>query len=448
MMTPDEAIAYLTSIPAFIPRQMTDGRPQFDLVTVTKLLHRLGDPQDRLRYVHVAGTNGKGSTCAFLHQILTEAGYRTGLYTSPSIGHFTERIRVGDHEIPGSALARLASRVREESEKMTAEGEGTPSEFEIVIAIAFLYFLEEECDIVILETGLGGEYDATNVIPAPLLSVITTISYDHTMVLGNTLKEIASAKAGIIKEGSKVLLFPVPPEADAVFFDACLRKQVPLYDLVMPERLSSSGIRRQHFRLSWPAPLLRGARAKTQDARSYEISLAGPYQTENAAAALQAAALLREDGFFLPDDVLKSGLLHTRWPARFEVLSEEPWIIVDGGHNPEGSEKLKEAVETWFPGRKVCFIAGVLADKDYPAMMEPLLPLAKRVWTVTPSSPRALPAEDLAAFFEERGVPARACGSYREAYEEALGTLRKDDVLIAFGSLYFAGRIRELIMGR
>ena len=462
MMTPDEAIAYLTALPAFIPKQMPDGKPQFDLVTVSKLLHRLGDPQKALRYVHVAGTNGKGSTCAFLHQILTEAGYRTGLYTSPSVGRFTERIRVNRHDISQDALGRLTALVKKTSEAMEAAGDGTPSEFEIVIAIAFLYFLEEKCDIVVLETGLGGEFDATNVIPAPLVSIITTISYDHTTVLGDTLEKIASAKAGIIKEGTKVLLFPVPPEADAVFAGVCRKKKVPLYDLILPERLPSSTIRRQSFLLGGSAPRLRrtcapgpgeayasgpgGASPSAEEKKVWSIALAGPYQTENAAAALEAAALLREDGFVLPDSVLSDALLHTRWPARFEVLAEKPWIIVDGGHNKEGSEKLKEALETWFPGRKAFFITGVLSDKDYPAMMAHLMPVAEYVWTVAPSSPRALPAEKLAAFLNGKGVPAEACSSYEEAYAKARGAISRDDILVSFGSLYFAGAMRQLVL--
>ncbi len=439
-MTGQEAIDYIQSIPPFVPRELKEGEEPFGLKTLTELLRRLGDPHKKLKYVHIAGTNGKGSTAAFTQSILMEAGYRTGLYTSPAILSFTERIRVDREEIPMEALGRLTEKVRAVADVMVREGEGAPSEFELVCAIAFLYFVEEACDVVVLEVGLGGRLDATNVIEHSDLSLITTISYDHMTTLGNTLEAIAGEKAGIIKEEGLVLVHPQKPSVEDVFRKVCFEKNAEFHLAVLPERAEEYDLEGQTFELA----LEEGSKEKTK----IHTGLLGAYQSENAAMAAEAALLLRKKGYRIPVEAILKGIDKAVWPGRFELLKKKPYVIVDGGHNEEGAEVLKESLLRYFPEKKIRFVTGVLRDKEYAKMYRGLLSLADRFYTVTPPSVRALPGEELAAYLKEQGAETLAFSSPREGLQAALKDAGEGDVICVFGSLYYLGEVRELLLNR
>ena len=422
-----KAVAYLESIPPFVPRELGPGEEPFSLDPIRKLLKRLGDPQEKLHFVHVTGTNGKGSTCVYLTQILTCAGYRTGLYTSPAVIKINERIRIGEQEISDPEFARIVDSVRLAAEKMREDGAGFPSEFEQTTAAAFLYFYENACDPVVLEVGMGGRLDATNVIPAPLLAVFTPISKDHTESLGGTLAAIAGEKAGIIKEGSAVLTGPQKEEAEAVLRERAEEKNVPFYRAEMPAE-GSSCVEGQTFRLGDLA---------------FSTSLLGKWQLQNAALAVSAARLLREAGYVIPDEALLRGVASARWPGRFEILRKNPYLIADGSHNPAGVRLLIKSLRELFPDRKFYLVSGVLADKAYEEIMSEAVPHARFVWTVTPPSVRALKAEELAAVVTRLGGEAEACGSVKEALQKALHAASGEDVVCAFGTFSFIKEIRE-----
>ena len=433
-MNYEEALNYIESTPKFSPKKVIPGKEPFNLETITELLHRLGDPQDHLRYVHVAGTNGKGSTVAFISSILMESGMKVGIYTSPFLINFTERIRIGKDEIPQDDLARLTDKVKVHIEAMKAEGLNAPSEFEIVCAVAFLYFLKNNCDIVVLEVGLGGRLDATNVIKHPELAVITTIALDHTEILGDTLEKIAAEKAGIIKENTQVLLYPQPASVEEVFAKVCRENNSVLHKGKLPSKLLSADITGQSFEL------------EADGLHNYKISLLGSYQINNAAMAVQAARILQQNGFTISDENIRTGLLRAEWMGRFELLQQAPDVIIDGSHNEEGVGVLVESLHQYFNDKKILFITGVLSDKAYDKMMAEIIPLAKCFYTVTPPSPRALSAEALASYLLDNGAPAAvACDKPEAALMQALSDASEDDVICAFGSLYYIGEIRSLL---
>ena len=430
-MTYREALDYISSRPRFAPRRLAPGEEPFNLNAIRALLARLGDPQKELRFVHVAGTNGKGSTTAFLSAVLQEAGLRAGLYTSPYLERFTERIRIGDREISEEDLGRHAETVRDAVEEMKRDGQDLPSEFELVCAMSFLWFREQAPDLVVLEVGLGGRLDATNVIDCPDLAVITSIGFDHMETLGDTLPKIAWEKAGIIKSGGHVIALPQDPAVDAVFQTVCLERKAVLHPAALPVRTARPDLWGQGFDL----PGLPGL----------YISLPGTYQMENAALAAQAALLLKELGWPVTEEAIRSGLKKAKWPGRFELLRTEPAVLIDGAHNADGARALRASLETVFPGKQIVFIAGVLADKEYDAMLTAVLPLAERFYTVAPPNARALPAEALADRLTELGGLAFPCGSVEEAVRLAVDHAGKDGVVCAFGSLYYIGQVRSLL---
>lgn len=388
------------------------------------LLAALGNPQEKLRFVHVAGSNGKGSTCAMLDSILRCAGYRTGLYTSPYIEHFNERMRVNGEDIPAAELARITERIKAIAEAM----DDHPSQFELVTAIAMQYFYERRCDIVVLEVGMGGTLDSTNVIPAPEAAVITNIGLEHTEYLGSTITEIAVAKAGIIKPGCSAVCYDGNPTATAVVEKVCQSCGVSLRwaDFTQLERISET-LEGQRFRY-------RGA--------EYAISLLGGHQLKNAAVVLETVDVLRARDWDIPQWAVERGLLDAKWPARLEVLGRLPLFILDGGHNPQCAAALAESLGRLLPGDKSVFLMGVLADKDYAAMADAVLPLAERFICVTPNSARALPAGKLCEFLRARGAKAEACESIDDGILKALLATGEDGRVVAFGSLYMAGAVR------
>lgn len=433
-MTYEEAVAYIEA--------HTWSRWKLGLSRTVELLRRLGDPQKRLRFVHVGGSNGKGSTCAMIERILREAGYKTGFYPSPYIEEFRERIQVCGSYITEGALCALTARVRDAADAM----EDHPSQFEIITAIGMLYFAESACDIVVLEVGLGGEFDATNVIDAPEVCALTNIGLEHTEFLGNTLAEIAKTKSGIIKHGADVVLYENVAEVTDVVTAVCKERACPLqvarFDRVRPVRATLDG---QTF--LW-------------DETEYTLALPGTYQLSNAAVALTVIEALRRRGWRIDDAAVRAGLGNARWPARFEVLSRDPLFILDGGHNPQCAVALAESIETYLPGRedapagtgaadqsgdaprRAVFLLGVLADKNYRQVIRTLAPYAAECVCVTPDSERALDAEELSEILREYGIRATPCASVAEGVKRALAVAEGRPV-IAFGSLYMAGQVRK-----
>lgn len=400
------------------------------LENIRALLGLMGDPHKKLKYVHVAGTNGKGSTVAFISSILMESGYKVGVFTSPYIERFTERIRVNTQEIPGEDLARITLFVKEKVELLVAGGGNHPTEFEIVTAIAFQYYYEEGCDIVVLETGLGGRFDSTNVIDSPLVSVITTISYDHMDKLGDTLTKIAFEKAGIIKDGTHVVLYPQTMEADRVFTDVCRDKNAVLRKVCFDEvEIKNFSIDGQEFDYG--------------RSKSLKIRLLGEHQVKNAVIALETVSILSDKGYRICEDSIRKGLTHAKWPGRLEVLRRKPIFLIDGAHNLEGAQTLSNFLRTYFPGKKIVFIIGILKDKDYKAIIKECVPLASQIITVAPKSDRALTARELADNVEYYCNNVLVSDTIVEAVKKSLEITPEDGVICAFGSLYYIGEIRS-----
>ena len=399
------------------------------LYNIGTLLKLMGDPQKKLKFVHIAGTNGKGSTTAFISNILMEAGYRTGIYTSPFIQRFTERIRIGNDEINREELTEITAFVKENVDKMLDMGENHPTEFELVTAIAFEYYCRKNCNIVVLEVGLGGRFDSTNIIDTPELAVITTISYDHTDRLGVTLPEIAFEKAGIIKPGGDVVVYGQSREVEQVFEKACAEREANLYKTDLSELvIHEFGVDGQIISYGGYDRL--------------KIGLLGRHQANNAAVAVNAAEHLKNKGYRISEAIMRRGLLNTKWPGRLELLSKEPIVIIDGAHNPEGATVLRRTLDEYFPGRPVTFIMGVLSDKDYITMMKVVLPGCKRLFAVTTDSPKALPAIELAKMAENYCKNVQICDTIESAVRASMNTASPEEIICAFGSLYYIGAVR------
>lgn len=465
-MTITEAIEYINA--------HTWSQWKLGLSRTEELLRLLGNPQKQLRFVHVAGSNGKGSTCAMVERILREAGYVTGFYPSPYIEDFRERIQVCGEYITEEALCRITARVRGAADSM----EDHPSQFEIITAIGLLYFAEKNCNIVVLEVGLGGIFDSTNVIDAPEVAVITNIGLEHTEYLGNTLAEIANNKCGIIKSGADVVCYENAAEVMDVVRRVCEEKGCPLHIARYSRiQLIEKGLEGQTFRfLHDQAPAAQDIAISADE--PLRLGLLGEYQLHNAATALTIVEALRGRGWKIPQEAVRQGLAEVRWPARFEVLSRHPLFILDGGHNPQCAEALAESLREYLPdcssdltdresdlpgreadlGKKAVFLMGMLADKDYRAVIDIISPFAAGFVCLTPDSPRALPAEKLAAELQERGFYAKPCGTAAEGIKEALSLAARlggrgcgtedtseDGALpvVSFGSLYMAGAVRS-----
>lgn len=397
------------------------------LERTTDLLHRLGDPQKQLRFVHITGTNGKGSVAAMVTASLNAAGYNTGRFTSPHLRFYNERINVKGQDISDEDLCRLAERIKPAVEGM----EEKPSEFEIWTAMAMCYFQEQKCDIVVLEVGLGGRLDSTNVIPAPEVAVITNLGLEHTEYLGDTIEKIAYEKSGIIKPGASVVLYGQSEEAQAVVRRKCEECGCALCitDASQQELLSSD---------------LHGQVFHYRHRKNLHLRLLGTYQYHNAAVALDVIDTLNNRGFSISEQAVEQGLAHVVWPGRFEVLRHQPLVIVDGAHNPNGVEELAKCLNAYLPGRKVTFLMGVMADKDYTTMLDEILPAAKQFITVTPESERALPAQELAqAIQNQLHISAQSGGSVKQGIALALQQASPEDVIVIFGSLYQVGEVHE-----
>lgn len=406
---------------------------ELGLTAISNLLSRLGNPQDDLKFVHVAGTNGKGSVLAYLASVLSEAGYRVGRYISPTLFSYRERIQINGTYISREDFAVLAGEVESAMKQMEEQGLNLPTVFEVETAISFLYFRKMKCDLVLLEVGMGGRLDATNVIKTPVLTVLTSISMDHMEFLGNSLGEIAWNKAGIMKPGIPCVSAVQKQEAAEVIRKeaeklgcACIfSDEYPVSDVVY-------GLEKQKF-VYGPIGEIR-------------IHLAGLHQIGNAALALTALTELRKCGFVLEDDCIRTGMEKTVWKGRFTTICEKPRVIIDGAHNPDAAMKLREAVETYFPDRKKYFIFGVFSDKEYDKIIDITAPLADHIIAIeTPDNPRALPAKELAAAVAPVNPSVEAAESIEDAVKKAFSLADAQDVILIFGSLSFLGRVENAV---
>ncbi|HZV81964.1 MAG TPA: folylpolyglutamate synthase/dihydrofolate synthase family protein [Geobacteraceae bacterium] len=406
------------------------GRGRFGvkpgLERIREILSLLGNPQERLRTVQIAGTNGKGSTGSFLAAIMSAAGYRTAFFSSPHLSNFSERFRIDGAEAAEDDVAAVARRV-------LAVAPGDATFFEIVTAMGFLLFADQEVDLAIMEAGMGGRWDATNVANG-LLAVITPISYDHCEYLGKTLAEIAAEKAGIIRQGRPVVVAPQEPEALET-----IRRAADMYGA--PCHLWG-----EHFSCK------PGGGGLIYQAGEYLLEgllpgLRGRFQSVNMACAITAARLLGEPEFIVDDGALRSGVAAARWPGRMELFPGPPRILLDGAHNPAGAAALADSLAD-VDYRQLLLVFGVMADKAWQELLGPLLPLASRVIAVEPALERALPAETLAGFCRQRGVDAAIGGTVRHGMELAGRLAGEGDLLLVCGSLFTVGEARSILTGR
>ena len=389
------------------------------LERIGELCDRLGHPERGLKFIHVAGTNGKGSFCSMLSNILSRAGYRTGLYTSPYIRVFNERMCVDGEPISNDELAEITTYVRPIAEKMSDK----PTEFELITAVAFEYFRRHECDVVVLEAGMGGRLDSTNIIRDPLLSVITGIALDHTAFLGDTVEKIAAEKAGIIKDGRPVLFGGEGESTYSVIREAAQKEGSRCY-------------RTDYEKLQIKEATLSGTCFDFGAWRDMKIALLGLYQPRNAASVLTAVDILRDGGLDISDCAVRDGLLSARWQARFEIIEEEPLVIFDGAHNPEGIDSAVRSIKHYFSD-KVYVLTGVLKDKDYGYIASRLSEIASVAFVMTPDNPRALPAKDYAAILSENGVECFQYDGVGDAFAAAKKKASADGMpLVCLGSLY------------
>ena len=403
-------------------------KAQPGLQRISHLLELLGDPQKQLKFVHIAGTNGKGSTAAMTASILTCAGYKTGLFTSPFIYRFNERIQIGNAQIPEEAVIDLVARVKQQADTMA----DYPTEFEFVTAMAMLYFWEEQCDLVVLEVGMGGLIDATNVIPAPEVAVITNIGLDHTDALGDTLEKIAANKAGIIKPGCHCVVYRGCAEVEQVYEMRCAELSVPLV------KADFAGLRSVSHSLEGQV-LDCGSR------KGIRNPLLGGHQMFNTAVVLAVADALNCRGWKISEQNIYEGIAQVQWPGRFDIVGHDPLFIIDGGHNPQCIQALVGNIREYLTGRRVVVLTGVLADKDYGEMFRPVMPLVEEFVCVTPNNPRRLPAKELALHLQQAGAKAVAADSFDQGVSLARQKAGKDGVVLCFGSLYTIGDIKNAL---
>ncbi len=421
------------------------------LDTIRGLLDELGNPQDDLKFIHIAGTNGKGSVLAYLSTILSEAGFRTGRYVSPTVVSYLEKIQVDGSDIPEVVFTELVEEVQKAIVRMETDGKARPTVFEIETAIAFLYFRNMHCEYVVLETGLGGSTDATNIVKTTEAAVFATISRDHMGFLGDTLEEIAENKAGIIKPGCTVISAAQPPEVRRVLEKRAAESGCPIR-FAEPEKA-------QLLKESY-----RGQVFSYKTWNHVQIHLAGKYQVLNAVTVCEAVdALCEKQKTMYPaerltETVVRNGFSKTIWAGRFTCIQEEPVFIVDGAHNEDAARQLRETVEAYFPGKRLIYIMGVFKDKEYEKITELMIPLAKRVYTVSlPNVERTLDAEALRQVVEScwqrldcggTDRRAQAAASIKEAVRLAKESAERDDVILAFGSLSYLGEVMQEVGGK
>ena len=426
------------------------------LDSIRELLRRLGNPEKKLKFVHIAGTNGKGSTLAFISTALTANGIKTGRYISPTIFEYRERFQIQGKPISKAEVGRLMEIVGEQADAMEQEGLPHPTPFEIETAMAFLLFEEKKCDLVVLETGMGGELDATNVVENTLVSVITGISRDHTSFLGNTLEEIAQQKAGIIKPGAMVVSAPQCEEVKKVLIAKTLQiKEAEKNILFKEDKTEAIVTTTQRITFIEPENIKKRRYGLEKQSFSYgdfenmEISLCGQYQLENAAVALQTLCCLQEMGYSMKEENIRKGFLETVWQGRFQILDNKPLFLVDGAHNADGAKELRKSLQFYFTNRRIIYIMGMFRDKEIRNVMETTCDLAEHIITVAAKgNPRALPSLELAKIAADFHSQVTAADSIEEAVELSYLLADKDTVIVAFGSLAYLGDCIKIVEHR
>ncbi len=413
-----EAIEYIHSV------SWNKSRP--GLSRTTELLRLMGNPEKNMKFIHIVGTNGKGSTAKMLSSVLTDAGYKTGLYVSPYVIKFNERIQLDGEMIPDEDLSEITEYVKGFADSM----EDHPTEFELVTAIGFEFFARKNADIVVLEAGMGGEMDSTNVIPAPSLVIVTEIGLDHTAILGKTIEEIAETKAGVIKEGTKVLSFATCAESENVIRKKCKEKSVPLFNPDFDEVFLRES---SYEKLCIDVGKYKGL----------EVSLTGKYQLRNVAGVIKAVEVLKKE-YNITDENVYSGLKKAVWHGRFEKLCDSPLFITDGGHNPQGIRAAVDSFKMHFGNEKALVVFGVMADKDVEAVVAMVSEIADEVITVTPDNPRAAKSEELAEMFSARGIKVSNGETVSNGVALAFAE-NKGRKIFALGSLYMYPEIRKSI---
>lgn len=423
----EEAMKYITEVGNF--------GSNYGLERTYKLLEYLGNPERDLKLIHIAGTNGKGSTTSMITEILMGEGYKVGMYTSPFIEEFEERIQINRNNIPKEALATLMDEIKVAVDKVIEAGYNHPTEFEIITVLMLLYFKKENIDFGVIEVGLGGTLDSTNVIK-PIIQVITSISFDHTNLLGNTLEEIAREKAGIIKNGIPTVIYPQQEEVLKVIKNKCFEMDSELY-IANNENLKFKNI----ANLDKPYQLL-----KYNNEIDILLPLLGEHQIINLSVAMQAIEVLNNKNIIDISiaNIVKS-IKNVSWKGRLEVLSNNPYVVIDGAHNIQGIETLSRNIKKYFKYENLYLILGILADKDVEEMIKIITPMAKKVYAVTPNSIRGELAESLKDEVIKFNKNCKAFDKYEEAYLEALNDASEKDLILASGSLYMIGDMRKII---
>ena len=407
------------------------------LKNTTRLTELLGNPQNSFKIIHIAGTNGKGSTSNMIHDVLMASGYKVGLFISPYLEEFSERIQINKVQIDNYSLARIATLVKEKIDIMLKEGYNHPTEFEVITAIGFKYFEEQKIDILVLEVGLGGRFDATNVVKDTLVSVITSISYDHMDVLGNTLEEIAFEKAGIIKENSKVVIYPQENKVKDVIKSVAKDKNSEVYEA---DENNISKIKGD-LSVQW----LSYSKTDIFNLPEFKINFLGIHQQYNALTAILALEVVKKLGYNITEENIIKGLAGCRFAGRFEVVNKNPTIVLDGGHNINGIEYFAKAVREYFQDKKIILFYGMLIDKNPDNVIDYLTPISKEIYTLTPSNPRAMQSDDLAELIKKHtSVKTTPLHNYNDTIE-IIKDLGDEEVVAFVGSLYMIGEIRTLL---
>lgn len=409
------------------------------LENIKKLCELLGNPQDKYKTIHIAGTNGKGSTSNMMHDVLVKSGYKVGLFISPYLQEFTERIQINKKHIDKISLTKITELVKEKIEIMIKEGYNHPTEFEVITAIGFKYFEEQNIDFLVLEVGLGGRFDATNIIKNSIISIITSISYDHTEYLGDTLEKIAFEKAGIIKENSNVVIYPQEQNiVDVIVNQANIKNsKVYLTDKNNIKTISSD----------IECQMLSYEDKSVFNLDSFKINLLGEHQVYNCLTVLKALEILKQMGFDITEDSIKAGLSSCKFAGRFEIIQKEPIVILDGGHNINGVEYFSKAIKKYFADKKIILIYGMLKDKKPESAIDYLTDISKEIYTLTPHNPRAMTANDLKDLIKSKNSEIKV--EALDNYEEILPIIKsasKDECIACVGSLYMIGDIRTLLV--
>ncbi|WP_352399045.1 folylpolyglutamate synthase/dihydrofolate synthase family protein [Anaerotignum sp.] len=407
------------------------------LERITQLMEKLGNPEKQLKTVHIAGTNGKGSATAMLSSILQEGGYRTAAYTSPHLEKYNERFLINGKEISDEAFSRVITKTKNACKELVKEGKDAPTLFEVITGAAFLYFAEENVDIAIMEVGLGGRFDATNIIENPVLSIIMSISLDHAEFLGDTIEQIALEKSGIIKKSCPVVLYSQEELVYNIVKNRAEALQAPFYcQKEAAIKVSSQTLEGTIFDVNTPTFVYN----------NLFLPLLGIHQVQNCVTVLAACEILKEKGFPLTKNQICSGISNTFWAGRMEICRTSPLVMLDGAHNVDGIRRLAESVRNYFENRKITLVLGVLGDKEYEQMAELILPFANQVVLTEPHSQRKLDANKLANIVFRKELPFYIEPEIENAYQKALQITPETDIILCCGSLYMIGALRSYIL--